>query len=633
MSTILVVDDLAVFRQPIAAAVKAAGYDVVCAADGNAALKAVEDHRIDLVLLDLAMPAPDGVEVLRILRQNPKHRALPVIVLTAVSERERIVQVAQLNVSDYLLKSRFSLSDLLARIRKQLEQSQGSSEAPSGDTGGPARENSGVPSSGATRPEPSGATVSAPRAGGRAEGAAPPPSSAPEPEKKPAAAKAPATEQPPPDPKAALNSLEPVMSRAEVEQSLGETEGMKGFSPTVMRLLTLTNDPNCRIDLVVKAICQDHVLALKILKLANSVAFTRGEPVDAVREAVLRIGLGRIRQAILNIGIVERFGSLGAGDLVHGGQFWEHAIACGVAAGKIAELLEQHDPDVAFTAGLLHDVGRLVLLQQLGEKYIKVMQRARELELPIEQVETRMLRVNHADVMEHVLRLWRFSPHLAVPIVHHHLSATNLRGLVAKDLTEAATLALANRLVHGLALGCSGNAVVYATEAFVDLLRLKDPQLREIENTVMEQTADLKVSMLAKHSSDEWPQMSRLYREGLSRPMRFDYHGDAPGRDAFYAFCRQLGEAAESEPPNVGVVHLANDRQRSRVSQQVLDAEARSGGVRPPLVIISPSGEATLEGPVMNNRPARLLRSPVPVSRFVRAVNELLEEGVAQAAA
>jgi len=633
MSTILVVDDMAVFRQPIAAALKSAGYDVVCAADGYGALKAVDAQQIDLILLDMAMPAPDGLAVLQALRQNPKHQDLPVIVLTAVSERDYILQAARLHVSDYLLKSRFALDDLLARVRKHLKQRQDPPEAPAHDPSSPTTDCSGTLSSGARCPEPRGATVSAPRAGERASEPMPPTPGAPKPQGKPTTAGRRDTRKAPPDPRTALNSLEPVMSREEVEQSLGDTDGMKGFSPTIMRLLKLTNDPNCRIDLVVKAICQDHALALKILKLANSVAFTRGEPVDAVREAVLRIGLGRIRETILNIGIVDRFGSLAARDLLHAGQFWEHAIACGVATAKIAEVLAQHDPDVAFTAGLLHDVGRLVLLEQLGDTYVKVLQTARDLELPLEQVESRMLRVNHADVMEGVLRVWRFSPHLASPIVHHHLSAANLRELVAKNLTEAATLALANRLVHGLALGCSGNAVVYPSEGFVDLLRLKDAQLGEIEGTVVEQTADLKVSMLAKLASEEWPQMSEQFRQQLAAPVRFVYHGDTTGKDAYYCFCRQIGEPADGERPNVAVVHLTNDRQRARLSQEVLDTEAESGGIRVPLLIISPSGEAMLDGPVMNNRPTRLLRSPVPVSRFLQAVNELLEVGTGLVAA
>src|SRR5688572_24595203 len=82
MQTILVVDDMAIFREPLAACLKHEGYATVCAANGKEALTAVVRKRPDLILLDLAMPVMDGLTFLRHLRGNPATSALPVILLT-----------------------------------------------------------------------------------------------------------------------------------------------------------------------------------------------------------------------------------------------------------------------------------------------------------------------------------------------------------------------------------------------------------------------------------------------------------------------------------------------------------------------------------------------------------------------
>ena len=118
MSTVLVVDDMPIFRDPIAASLRLAGYETLCAADGAAALTLARVRRPDVVLLDVSMPVMDGFTCLRDMRRDPRLADVPVILLTAASDRKFVIEAGKLGVKDYLLKSRFSLEDLLARVRK-----------------------------------------------------------------------------------------------------------------------------------------------------------------------------------------------------------------------------------------------------------------------------------------------------------------------------------------------------------------------------------------------------------------------------------------------------------------------------------------------------------------------------------
>lgn len=120
MSRILVVDDMPAIREPIAASLRMSGYKTDAARNGREALEAMKARRPDLVLLDVSMPGLSGIDVLEAMRADPATASVPVILLTAETDKDCILAAARWGVRDYLLKSSFSLPQLLARIRKHL---------------------------------------------------------------------------------------------------------------------------------------------------------------------------------------------------------------------------------------------------------------------------------------------------------------------------------------------------------------------------------------------------------------------------------------------------------------------------------------------------------------------------------
>ena len=135
--------------------------------------------------------------------------------------------------------------------------------------------------------------------------------------------------------------------------------------------------------------------------------------------------------------------------------FWEHSIAGGLIASELTRHLDGKEPeiDAAFTMGLLHDVGRLVYADMFSETYTRVFEPAESLEAPVEQVESSLLLINHADAMDRVLHAWSFPKDLINPISLHHLPVGDIRRMAPHSLPQVATLALANGLAHVLLLG------------------------------------------------------------------------------------------------------------------------------------------------------------------------------------
>ncbi len=127
IASILVVDDNPKF---LADALPMYGYDVTVAEDGLEALKILfeEEKHFDLVLLDVMMPNLDGWDTLKAIRKNKKTEFLPVIMITAVSEEQKVVTGLRTGADDYITKP-FILPNLLARVEAVLRRSQWQKEA------------------------------------------------------------------------------------------------------------------------------------------------------------------------------------------------------------------------------------------------------------------------------------------------------------------------------------------------------------------------------------------------------------------------------------------------------------------------------------------------------------------------
>jgi len=116
MSTILVVDDDPACRELLRRILPRSGHVVVVATNGKDALTAISEHPPQLILLDLAMPQMDGLTFLRNLREMPQYANTPVILCTAIANRDIVRIAASLGVKDYLLKSEYTIQTLTDRI-------------------------------------------------------------------------------------------------------------------------------------------------------------------------------------------------------------------------------------------------------------------------------------------------------------------------------------------------------------------------------------------------------------------------------------------------------------------------------------------------------------------------------------
>lgn len=121
--TVLVVEDSASAREIVVRILQREGYTVQGVSSAREALESIDEHRPDLVLLDMMMPEMDGMDLLRTLRSRPETRDVPVIFLSALSDDERMRKAAELGAQGYLVKTRVSYEELLDQVSRYVPHS------------------------------------------------------------------------------------------------------------------------------------------------------------------------------------------------------------------------------------------------------------------------------------------------------------------------------------------------------------------------------------------------------------------------------------------------------------------------------------------------------------------------------
>ena len=122
MKKILFVEDEANLQKTFVDVLGAEGYQVISALDGEIGLRLAESEKPDLILLDLMLPKIYGLDVLRQLKASQETKDIPVIILTNLDQTENIKNALELGATTYLIKSNYSLEDVVEKIKKALKE-------------------------------------------------------------------------------------------------------------------------------------------------------------------------------------------------------------------------------------------------------------------------------------------------------------------------------------------------------------------------------------------------------------------------------------------------------------------------------------------------------------------------------
>lgn len=205
-------------------------------------------------------------------------------------------------------------------------------------------------------------------------------------------------------------------------------------------LLRYLEQPVEDIDIqkVTDMIAQDKALAAQCLQMANSPLFGRWQKVDSLRSAILGLGFQRVSDIVMSCGVLNLTPKETGG--IDPVVFWEHSLGCALVCRHFARTISYPDPQKAYLAGLLHDLGIIVNLWSLPKEFRGVFDRARSERIPLHEAELAVVGFTHCDSGRLLAENWELSADLrAVVSLHHcHYESSEHAALVA--LVELADL-------------------------------------------------------------------------------------------------------------------------------------------------------------------------------------------------
>ncbi len=233
-----------------------------------------------------------------------------------------------------------------------------------------------------------------------------------------------------------------------LRRQLGRLRSIPTLPRVLEKIATALEDVDVDFENVAELIETDQALTSQILRLANSAFYSTAGAVSRVPQALLVLGAVVSRSVLLSGGVLDIRKVALTG-------FWEHSLGCAVAAGAIAKVTGRGEPEEVTAAGLLHDLGKVVLYKELPEVFEQVVERAATERRHFRDVERAILEVDHGDIGSWLVEKWHFPACLAEPIAFHH---TPERARVAQD--ETAMVHVANTLVRALGYGSGGDPLV-----------------------------------------------------------------------------------------------------------------------------------------------------------------------------
>ena len=192
-----------------------------------------------------------------------------------------------------------------------------------------------------------------------------------------------------------------------------------------IRVNEMMDDPVVNATDIGKVISQDTSLTARLLKIVNSAFYGFQARIETVSRAVTVIGLRELRGLVLAASAVESFSKL-PNDVLNLVNFWRHSVYCGVIAQLLAQKCNVLHSERLFIAGLLHDIGKLVITNKMVKESREVIQRVDKKKIFDFDAEQAILGFDHAEVGGELLKEWNMPESLYSSVMYHHRPSASM---------------------------------------------------------------------------------------------------------------------------------------------------------------------------------------------------------------
>jgi HD-like signal output (HDOD) protein len=242
-------------------------------------------------------------------------------------------------------------------------------------------------------------------------------------------------------------------SKSERIKNIASKVGNLPILPTIAaKMIELADNPETQTETLAQLISNDQSLTARILKAANSVYYGLSREISTVDTAIVVMGYKAVKEIGLSLSAVDSLKNIGSLNRFDIQKYWEHSVGVGSAAREIAKKYLSEQTGELYVAGLLHDVGKMILIQYAQQDFYAVLDCMKEENIAYFEAEEQILGITHGEIGYIISERWNLPEKIGTLIRFHHCPQNAPENFAA----QAAVIDAADTLCHSCGI-CNEN--------------------------------------------------------------------------------------------------------------------------------------------------------------------------------
>jgi putative nucleotidyltransferase with HDIG domain len=246
----------------------------------------------------------------------------------------------------------------------------------------------------------------------------------------------------------------------QIRRELKEIRDLPTLPAVFVRVIKALRNPNTSVKDIAAVVETDQAITMKILRLINSSFYGISRSVDSVHQAIVLLGANTLKNVVISASVFKALGGSGKDRIFNREAFWQHSIGCGMIARYLGNRTGHGREEEGFIAGIIHDIGKVVLDQYFHDKLALVAEQVKTKNISFYQAEREVIGISHAEIGAFLAETWSLPEKLVDVIAHHHHPGTP-----GQNGALTALVAVSDMLARRYGVGSGGDDLIPQIEA------------------------------------------------------------------------------------------------------------------------------------------------------------------------
>jgi HD-like signal output (HDOD) protein len=236
---------------------------------------------------------------------------------------------------------------------------------------------------------------------------------------------------------------------------LKEIRDLPTLPAVFVRIIRSLHNPNTSVKDIAEVVETDQAITMKILRLINSSFYGLSRSVDSVHQAIVLLGANTLKNVVISASVFKALSGSGQDNTFNREAFWQHSIGCGMIARFLGNQTGHGRDEEGFIAGIIHDIGKVVLDQYFHDQLILVAKKVRTDKISFYQAEREIIGATHAEIGSYLAEMWNIPDKLVDVIARHHQPAN-----LTHHAPVVGLISISDMIAHQYGVGSGGDDLI-----------------------------------------------------------------------------------------------------------------------------------------------------------------------------